>query len=166
MRSKAGKLSLCPLKQEMVVRETAFHLGKLSSEIGNGIPRKQSVFNADETHYVIDNSDGRTLAMKGDQPIKFRDVVSGDEGMVMMVLLGGSLRLHLRVPMTLFQKRAGSYQFRGFPDDVPEPCYRTGPKEWMNRRVLLELLKAKLVFHTLPGGKNPVLTDMFHGHRN
>lgn len=45
------------------------------------------MFNADETHFVIDNNDGCTLAIKGDKDVKFGAVVRGDHGVTLMVLL-------------------------------------------------------------------------------
>lgn len=45
---------------------------------------------------LADLTNGKTLAIKGDENVKFVDVVSGDIGMTMMVMLGGGSRSHLR----------------------------------------------------------------------
>lgn len=157
LRSKAGKLSSCPVKQEMVEQEIAFHLRKLSREFGDGTLTEECVFNSNETYLVIDNNYGRTLAMGGDESVVFADVVSGDEGMTMMFMPGGCPRSHLRVSINLFQSKTCSYSIRGWSDDVPGACYGTGPKEWMDRKVFLEWLKEKHFFRRLPGGKKRVL---------
>ena len=112
----------------MVEGEVAYHLGKVSREFQDGTLCEDCVFNADETHFVIDTHDGHTLAMKGDETVKFAQVVSGDEGMKMMVMLGGCHRSHLEVPMIVFQNKTCSYPIRGLHDDYPGVFYRTGPK--------------------------------------
>eukprot|EP00171_Calliarthron_tuberculosum_P021419 IDg21419t1 len=70
-RAKTGKLMPCPEKKEFVEREVAYHLGFLYE---SGALDEDCVFNADETHFVVDLNDGRTLAMKGDTNVKFADV--------------------------------------------------------------------------------------------
>lgn len=97
VNSKTGKLSLWPMKQKMVEREVEFHLGKLSQEFEDGNLSEKCVFNVDKTHFMIDTNDGRTLTMKSYKSVIYADVVSGVEGIIMMVMLGGFLWLQLEV---------------------------------------------------------------------
>lgn len=69
-------------------REAAFHFEKLSREVGDGPSAKECVLNMDETNFVIDSDDGRTLALKSDESFKFIDAVRKDEEITMMVMLG------------------------------------------------------------------------------
>ena len=43
--------------------------------------------NFDETHFVINMDNGRTLGFKGDTDVKYADVTSGGEAMTMVVRL-------------------------------------------------------------------------------
>ena len=46
--------------------------------------------NIDETHFVINMDNGRTLGFQGDTLVKYAEVVSNGDSMVMVVwILGG-----------------------------------------------------------------------------
>ena len=87
---------MSPMKQEMVEHEVAYHFGDVSSEFQDGTLCEECVFNVDETHFVIDTNDEHTLAQEGKETVKFAQVVSGDERMTLMVMLGGCFRSHWR----------------------------------------------------------------------
>lgn len=165
-RITTGKLSPSEKKIEMVHREVAFHLGGLKRDFDSGTIVEGVVYNADETHFVVDLNDGRTLAMKGDKDVKFADVVSGDVGMTMMVLLGGGATAHLGLPFMIFQNKLGSYPIQGVPDNVPGVCYRSGKKGWMDSRVFAEWLGEKRVLSLLSDGSRRILfVDNASGHK-
>lgn len=88
-------------------------------------------FNADETHVVFEKITAKTLEMKEDENVKFADVVSGGEGMTMMVKISGACDAQIRPPFLIFQNVASSYPILGCPDDVSGACYLTGPRGWM-----------------------------------
>ena len=51
---------------------------------------KTSSENMDETHFVINVDNGRTLGVQGgDNDVMYADVVSGGEGMTMMLCITG-----------------------------------------------------------------------------
>ncbi|KAI9922222.1 hypothetical protein PsorP6_000227 [Peronosclerospora sorghi] len=81
----------------------------------------------DETHFVINFGNGRTLVFRGDSDVKYADVVSGG-GMTMMVNLTGGPNSQIATPMLIFQNAKRSYPIQGLPDDVPGVTYRAGPK--------------------------------------
>lgn len=60
-RAQVGKLSICSAKQEMIEREVAVHLGQMKRDFSNGNLKEEDVYNADETHFKIDQNDGHTL---------------------------------------------------------------------------------------------------------
>lgn len=76
------------------------------------------VFNAEETHSVVEMNDGRTLAMKWDEEVDFCDVVCGDQGMTMIASIGGGSKLLMCAPLMIFQKNC-SYPMQGLPDTFP-----------------------------------------------
>lgn len=164
-RNQAGKLSVSPAKQEVIEREVAFHLGQLRRDFQSGSIHEENVFNADETHFKIDTNDGKTLAMRGDEHIRFSDVVSGDDGMTMMLLLGGCPAAHMGMPFIVFKNGNSSYPIRGVADDVPGVCYRSQAKGWMDRVKFAEWLGEKRLFEKLPNGQTRVLyVDNAGGH--
>lgn len=54
----------------------------------------------------MDVNDRRIMAMNGDKDVKFADVLHGDPGMTIMVLLGAGPKSCLRVLFIIFQKRS------------------------------------------------------------
>lgn len=52
----------------------------------NGKIREEIEFNAVEYHFQIDMKDDRTLAIRGDEQIRFADVVRAKEGMTKMII--------------------------------------------------------------------------------
>ena len=91
--------------------------------------------NIDETHFIINMDNGRTLGFRGDENVKHADVVSGGESMTMMVRITGGPDSHIKAPMIIFQNVNRNYPIQGVPDDIPGVCYRTGPKRWMDRQL-------------------------------
>jgi hypothetical protein len=82
----------------------------------------------DETHFVINVDNGRTLGVRGDNDVKYADVVSGGEGMTMMVCLTGGVTSYIQAPMLIFTNKSSSYPTATVPDNVPGVCSRSGPK--------------------------------------
>lgn len=112
--------------------QRAFASGELDDDL---------VLNMDETHFIVNMDDGKTLDVKGATSVKYHDVVNGGEGMTMVVTLRGGASARLEVPMLIFQNETRSYPMRGLADDVPGVTYRTGPRGWMDRRVFAEWLR-------------------------
>ena len=83
---------MSPAKQELIEREVGFHLGKLKREFSSGTLDEDCVVNSDETHFVFNMHNFKTLAMRGDDHVKYADVISGTDNMTMMVTLSGGSR--------------------------------------------------------------------------
>lgn len=66
----------------------------------------------------------RTLEKGGDSEVKYADVVRGDEGMTLLVLLGGGCNAQMGVPMIIFKNSSRSYPIRGLQEDTPGITYR------------------------------------------
>ena len=108
------------------------------------------MFNTDESHFKVDLNDGKTLAMRGDEKIKFTDVVSGDDGMKMMVTLWGCPSSAILSPFMVFQNKDFNFTIQGIPDDVPDVSYRTGLPRWMDNRIFIEWLGERRALPSLP----------------
>lgn len=67
----------------------------------------------------------RNLVIIGDGYVKFAGVVSGNNGMTMMVMMGGCSDAQLSILMLVFQKNSRRFPIRGNPDNVPGLCYRS-----------------------------------------
>lgn len=89
-RAQTGKRSLSPEKQEIIEKSVVYHLGVVKRAFENGEFSEDLVSKADETHFLFNMDDGKTIGMFGDGILKYADFVSVNEGMKMMVhILGG-----------------------------------------------------------------------------
>lgn len=93
------------------------------------------VFNASEMHLLVTPDDGRTIAMEGDLEVRYSDVVSGNMGMTMMVMLGDGSKPPFKVSLIILQNDRCSQPIHGVPDTVPGVCYWSSPKGWMDTSV-------------------------------
>ena len=163
--SQCGKLIVSPAKRELIEREVAIHLGQISREFQSKTLNEDDVMNADETHFVINMHNHKTLCNRGDEEVKYADVVSGDEGMTMLVLLTGGRNSTIQPPFMTFKNDNSSYPIRGVPDDVPGVSYRTEPKGWMDSRMFGEWLSEnRAVSIELHGRKRVLYIDNCSGH--
>ncbi|MEM7298840.1 MAG: hypothetical protein AAF391_11305, partial [Bacteroidota bacterium] len=152
LRCQTGKLLLSPSKQEFIERKVAFHLGLLKRGFESGTFREDSVENADETHFVVNMDNGKTLGFIGDRHVKYADVVSGGDSMTMMVRLTGGVSAMICPPMIIFSNANRSYPIRGVEDSVPGVCYRSSPKGWMDSDTWISWLQEPRAISALPGG--------------
>lgn len=84
-----GKRSPSAQKTDSIESEVVFHLGFLKRGFSKKMFDVDCVFNADKTNYSVNLDDGHTLAMKGNTEVKYSDVVNGDMGMTIMVMIEG-----------------------------------------------------------------------------
>ena len=152
-RAQTGKLLVSLQKQEFMECEVAYHLGSLGCDLNTGSLHGEDVFNADETHFVINMDDHKTLSLRSDKDVKCGDAVSGDVGMTMMVLICGGSQAEIFPPFLIFQNALHSYPIRSIPDHVPGLSHRSGPKSWIDRIVMAQWLKELRAISPLPGGR-------------
>ena len=50
--------------------------------------------NVDETHFVINMDNGRSLGFRGDSTVKYADVVAGGESMTLVVRISGGAAIN------------------------------------------------------------------------
>lgn len=67
---------------------------------------------------MINMDNSRTAGMRGDEHVKYADVFSDDDGIIMMVRLTGVRGARVEAQMLVFQNPNSSYPIRGVPDDT------------------------------------------------
>ena len=65
--------------------------------------------NIDETHFVVNMDNGRTLGFRGDTTVKYAEVVSGGDSMTMVIRISGGRRSMIEAPMLIFTNPNSSY---------------------------------------------------------
>jgi DDE superfamily endonuclease len=137
---QTGKLATSPAHEADMRKTVAFLLGQIQRDFVPGALDENMVENMDETHFIVNMDDGKTLGFRGDEECKYMDTVSGGEGMTMVLRITGGPNAAIQPPMMIFQNDARSYPIRGVPDDVPGVSYRSGPKGWNDKVVFPQWL--------------------------
>lgn len=167
LRAQIGKLMVSPEKELLIEKSVAFHLGELKRGFESGLLNETRIENADETHFVFNMDNGKTLGLKGDRHVKYADVVSGGDPITMMVRLTGGPNARIDPPILIFKNDNRSYPIRGVPDNVPGVCYRSQPKGWMDGELLREWLSEPRAIEALPMRRQTVLyVDNCSSHNN
>ena len=97
--------------------------------------------------------------------MKYADVVSGDEGITMMLRVTGGFHARIEAPMLIFQNPNFSYPIRGVPHDFASICYRSGGKGWMGGRVSVEwLAEPRAIRRDIYGRNRTHFFDSWAGH--
>lgn len=166
-RAHTGKYLLSPDQQISIEQDVALHLGKMKRMLQSGEVDENDLENADETHFVVNMDNGRTLGFAGESDVKYADVVSAGEGMTMLVRVSGGRDGIIHPPFIVFTNKSRSYPIRGTPDDVPGVAYRTGPKGWIDTTVMPQWLSERRVIRPLPNGRRRILyLDNCSGHND
>jgi hypothetical protein len=139
-RRQIGNLGLSEEKQLERERAIAHHLGTMKRGFSSVELEDWCVENMDETHLRINMDNGRTIAEIGDRNVKYLDVLSGGQGMTMMVRLSGGAGEIIANPFIVFQNESRSYAIRKVPDNVPCVSYRSQQKGWVDQKVMLEYI--------------------------
>ena len=104
---------MSPEKTREIRAAVAKHLGKLIRGFDSGDLNEGCIENIDDTHFVIDLETGRTLGFVGETSIKYAEVVSGGEGMKMVVRLSEGLSARVRPLMMIFTNASVASNSRG-----------------------------------------------------
>ncbi|KAL3691653.1 hypothetical protein R1sor_005304 [Riccia sorocarpa] len=156
LRQQTGKLSCSPAKQEFIDRSIAYHLGRLCKGFQSGELDENLQENADETHFVINMDNSHTLGFRGDENVKYADVVSGRVSMTMVVKVTGGRSARISSPFMIFQNDQCSYPIRGVPDNVPDVSYSSTKKSFMTTDCLVDYYNERRANWAGPGGATKV----------
>ena len=146
--SQTGCLTCSPEKEREIEMHTAFHLGVLHRGFLSGAFNENLMENIDETHFVVNMNNGRTLGFRGDTSSSYAEVVSGGESMTMVIRISGGRRSMIEAPMLIFTNPNSNYPIRGLDDNIPGVCYRTGPKGWMDQTLFAEYFSEPRAFQS------------------
>jgi hypothetical protein len=122
-RKQTGRMSWSPAKEHHVRMLTTFYLENLYGGFHSGEYNENYMENVDETHFVINMENGKTLGLCGDQTVKYADVVFGGEAMTTVVRVTGGVWAKIMAPMIIFTNAGGAYPIRGVPNNVPGVTY-------------------------------------------
>ncbi|DBA02287.1 TPA: hypothetical protein N0F65_006162 [Lagenidium giganteum] len=118
LRAQTGKKQVFEEKMRQIKVEVARSLGVLQRGLGSGELNEDTIENIDETHFMIDFHTGKTFGFVDETSIKYADVVSGGEGMPMVVRITGGSQARIMPPMMIFQNATESYPIRQVTDDA------------------------------------------------
>lgn len=71
---------------------------------------------ADETHFVLNMDNGKTLRFIREIEVKYAYVVSARDPITMMVRITGGIRASIQPPIIIFKNSSRSYPVHGVPD--------------------------------------------------
>jgi hypothetical protein len=86
----------------------------------------------------LDNN--KTLGFRGDNDVKYADVVFDGMGMTLMIRLTSGPYARIYNPCVIFQNANESYPIRGILDDVLGVCYRTTKKGFITQKLWAQYL--------------------------
>lgn len=97
-------------KQEFVEKSVSLHLVKLKGGFENGVLDEECIENVDETHFVFNMDNAKTLGFKGEDDVRYADFIPSGALMTMMVLLTGGKNTAIQTPMIVFTNKGGHTQ--------------------------------------------------------
>ena len=135
MRIQTGTMWCSPQKEARIEMSVAYHMSDLHRGFKSGELREELICKMDETHFVINFENGRSLGLCGYENVKYADVVSGGEGMTIIVHLRVNASSRIGTPKLIFKNAKRSYPIQGLPDTMSGVAYQTGPKNWSDKTV-------------------------------
>lgn len=87
----------------------AYHMGILARQFHSRELHEDLCKNMDETHFIVNMDNGRTLGFRGDTEVKYTDMVSGGMGMTMVVKVTRGVHGRIAMPFIIFQNLQCSY---------------------------------------------------------
>ena len=107
--SRTSRLTCSPEKEIQIERNMVYHLGVLKRNFDNDFFDENLMENIDETHFVINMDNGRTLGFWDDTSTKYAKVVSSGNSMTLVVRISGGRRSMIEAPMLMFTNLNSSY---------------------------------------------------------
>ena len=85
--SQCGRLTCSPKKELQIERATTYHLGVLHRSFETGVFDENLMENIDETHFVVNLDNGRTLRFMDNITVKYAKVVSRRDSITMVICI-------------------------------------------------------------------------------
>lgn len=163
IRSQTGKLKMSQEKTAELEKDVARDLCRLKRGFESGELDQECIKNADETHFVFNMDDGRTLGFTKDQEVRYTDITSGTEVMTMRVRISVGVNGPIEPPIMIFKNKSCNYPMRNVPDNGSGVTYRKGPKGWMDSLNMIALLLEPRVIKPFQSDK---ISDLFIDNRS
>lgn len=146
-------------------RLIAYHIGVIARGFNDGTFNENTIENMDETHFVYDLDDRLVLARKGTDST-YKEVVSGGEGMTLVLRLTGGPNAKIQAPFFIFKNALGSYPINGTPDNIEGVSYRSQRAGWMDQKRFIEYLSEPRAIDVRPDlEQRNLFVDNANGHR-
>lgn len=139
-RTQTGKLMLSLAKGKIISCQVAFHLGQLSRDFSSGRHHEEDMLNSDETLFVIHLHTKNFLSYRGQQEIKYAEIVSGIDGITLLVTLSGGSDAKMEPSFMILKNDKRSFTIRNVKDNIPKITYRSRPKTWVNSNIFFKWL--------------------------
>jgi len=104
-KTQIGKLLIGPMKQVYIEQTMAYHMGELSRGFESGEINEDLIENVDEKHFIINMDNSRILGFRGDDYVKYADVVLGGVGITMVVRILGGQNCMIHDPILIFENK-------------------------------------------------------------
>ena len=141
VRRQSGSLSRSPSQAAFIERKVSYHLGYLQRLFESGLLDENMVENMDETHFVFNMYNHKTLGFRGSNKVNYADVVGGCDGFSMVLRLKDGVDAKLMQPFLIFKNRDRSYPMMNLPVSIDGVSYRTQPRAWIDDTVFEEWLR-------------------------
>lgn len=87
---------------EFIECSVVYHMRTLCQEFQSGELVEDMCKNIDETHFVINMDNGRTLGFYGDKEVKYTNMVSGGMSIMMVVKVARVVHAKIETPFMIF----------------------------------------------------------------
>ena len=105
--------------------------------------------NIDETHFVVNMDNDKTLRFSDDTLVKYAKVVSSGDSMTMVVQIFGGRSSMVEAPMLIFTNPNSNYPIRGLEDNTLGVSYWTRSKGWMDHDIFADFFEGSHAFQFL-----------------
>ncbi|POM60020.1 hypothetical protein PHPALM_31168 [Phytophthora palmivora] len=140
-RRLKGKKQISNEKKREIHSSVGTHLGELKRLFDDNLIDPSRLCNMEESHFVIDLDDGRTLDFRGVKHVKCCSIVSGTDvfnlpwGQEFTKNLGGA-NSRIICPMLIFRNKNSNYPIQGLPDNINGVAYRSSPTAFINNSIM------------------------------
>lgn len=100
--------------------------------------------NADETHFLSNMNNGKTLVFTSGGEVRYSDLTSRSEGMKILVRINENSSPREGPPLLIFKSKRIHYLITGVLGSVSKLSYQTGPKSLMDFKIMFKWLKESL----------------------
>ncbi len=132
IRKQFGSLIRSPTQTRFIERNVAYYLGQVQRRFDLSDLDENMVENKDETHFIFNMDNHKTLGFRGIGKVKIANVVSVGDGFTMVLRLCGGVDAKLEDSFLIFKNRSPNYPLVNVPDDIPRVTYRTQKRGWMD----------------------------------